>query len=59
MEKLHNKELNDLYSPPNIIRLIKSRRMRLAGRVARMSERKGAYRGGGKPEGREYLEHPR
>jgi len=48
VEKLHNEELDDLYSPQNIIRLIKSRIMRLAVRVARMSERKGAYRGGWK-----------
>ena len=34
--KLHNDELNDLYSSPNIVRVIKSRRMRLAGHVARM-----------------------
>ena len=34
--KLHNEELNDLYSSPNIVRVIKSRRMRLAGHVARM-----------------------
>ena len=37
--KLHNKELNDLYSSPNVIRAIKSRRMRWAGHVARMGER--------------------
>jgi hypothetical protein len=42
--RLHNKELNDLYSPPNIIRVIKSRRMRSAGHVARMGEKRGAYR---------------
>jgi hypothetical protein len=41
---LHNKELNDLYSSPNIIRVIKSRRMRWAGHVARMGEGIGAYR---------------
>ena len=34
--KLHNEELNGLYSPPNIVRVIKSRRMRWAGHVARM-----------------------
>ena len=34
-KKLHNKELNDLYSSPNIVRVIKSRRMRWAGHVAR------------------------
>ena len=38
---LHNKELNDLYSPPNIVRVIKSRRMRWAGHVAHMGEEEG------------------
>ena len=42
--KLHNEELNDLYCLPNIIRVIKSRRMRWAGHVARMGERRGTYR---------------
>ena len=42
--KLHNEELNDLYCSPNTIRLIKSRRMRWVGHVARMVERRGAYR---------------
>jgi hypothetical protein len=42
--KLHNKDLNDLYSSPNIIQVIKSRRMRLAGHVAHMGERRGMYR---------------
>jgi hypothetical protein len=37
--KLHNEELHDLYSSPNIIRIIKSRRMKLAGNVARMGRR--------------------
>jgi hypothetical protein len=36
--KLHNEELHNLYSSPNIIRMVKSRRMRWAGRVARMGE---------------------
>ena len=36
--KLHNEELSDLYSLPNIVRVVKSRRMRLAGHVARMGE---------------------
>ena len=40
----HNEELNDLYSSPNIIRVIKSRRMRWVGREARMAERSGTYR---------------
>jgi len=40
-KKLHNKELNDLYSSPNIVQVIKSRRMRWAGHVARMGEERG------------------
>jgi hypothetical protein len=36
MEKIHNEELHDLYSSPNIVRVIKSRRMRWAGHIARM-----------------------
>ena len=39
--KLHNEELNDLYSSPNIVRVFKSRRMRWVGHVARMGEEKG------------------
>jgi hypothetical protein len=42
--KLRNEELRDLYSSPSIIRMIKSRRMRWAGHVARMGEKKNAYR---------------
>jgi hypothetical protein len=42
--RLHNEELNDLYSSSNIIWVIKSRRMRWAGHVARMGEGRGAYR---------------
>jgi hypothetical protein len=42
--KLHNEELRDLYSSPSIIRTIKSRRMRWAGHVARMGEKRNAYR---------------
>ena len=42
--KLHNEELNDLYCSLYIIRVIKSRRMRWAGHVARMGERRGVYR---------------
>jgi hypothetical protein len=42
--RLHNEELDDLYSSPNIIRVIKSRRVRWAGHVARMGEKRGAYR---------------
>ena len=41
--KLHNEELNDLFSPSNIVQVIKSRRMRYAGHVAHMVERRGAY----------------
>jgi hypothetical protein len=54
--RLHNEELNDLYSSPNIIRVIKSRRLRWAGHVARMGEKRGAYRIlVGSPEGRRPL----
>jgi hypothetical protein len=54
--RLHNKELYALYSSPNIIRVIKSRRLRWAGHVARMGERRGIYRAlVGKPEGRRPL----
>jgi len=54
--RLHNEELNDLYSSPNIARVIKSRRMRWAGHVARMGEERGMYRVlVGKPEGRRPL----
>jgi hypothetical protein len=42
--KLHNEELNKLYSSPSIIRIIKSRRMRWAGHVARMGEKRNVYR---------------
>jgi hypothetical protein len=42
--KLHNEELHNLYSSPNIIRMITSRRMRWAGHVARMGAKKNAYR---------------
>ena len=44
MRKLYNEELNDLYCSPNIVRVIKSRRMRWAGHVASMGERKGVDR---------------
>ena len=43
--KLHNEELNDLYSSPNIVRVIKSKRLRWVGRVARMGERKQTFCG--------------
>jgi hypothetical protein len=42
--KLHNEELNDLYSLPSIVRLVKSRRMRWEGHVARMGEDRGVHR---------------
>jgi hypothetical protein len=58
--KLHNKELNDLYSSPNIVRVIKSRRVRWAGHLARMGERRGVYRVlVGKPRGKRPLGRPR
>jgi hypothetical protein len=58
--RLHNEELNDLYSSPNIIRVIKSRRIRWAGRVARMGAKRGAYRIlVRRPEGRRPLGRPR
>ena len=54
--KLHNEELNDLYPLPNIIQVIRSRRMRWARHVACMGERRGVYRGlVGKPEGKRLL----
>jgi hypothetical protein len=54
--RLHDEELNDLYSSPNIIRIIKSRRMRWAGHVACLGENRGAYRIlVGRPEGRRPL----
>jgi hypothetical protein len=42
--KLHSEELYDLYSSPSIIRIIKQRRMRLAGHVVRIGEKRNAYR---------------
>jgi hypothetical protein len=54
-KKLHNEELRDLYSSPIIIKIIKSRRMRWAGHVARMGIKRNAYRLlVGKPEGKNY-----
>jgi hypothetical protein len=51
--KLHNGELYSLYFAPNIILVIKSRRVRWAGHVARMGERRGAYRSlVGRPDGK-------
>jgi hypothetical protein len=58
--KLHNEELHNLYSSPTIIRMIKSRRLRWAGYVVRMGEKKNAYRIlVGKPEGKRPLGIPR
>jgi hypothetical protein len=55
--KLHNEELRDLYSSPSIIRIIKSRRMSWVEHVARIGEKRNAYRG--KPEGKRPLRRPR
>jgi hypothetical protein len=58
--KLHNEELRNLYSSPSIIRMIKSRRMKWAGHVARMYEKRNVHRiFVGKPGGRKPLERPR
>ena len=58
--RLHNEELNGLYSSPNIVQVIKLRRMRWAGHVARMGEERGAYRVlVGKPEVKRPLGRPR
>jgi hypothetical protein len=57
--KLHNEELNVLYCSPNIVRMIKSRKMRWVGHVARMGESRGVYRVlVGKPEGQRSLGRP-
>ena len=57
---LHNEELNDLYSSPNIVRVIKSRRMRWAGHVTRMGGGRGVHKVlVGKPEGKRPLGRPR
>ena len=57
--KLRNEELNDMYSSPSFVRVIKSRRMRWAGYVARVGEKRGVYRGlVGKPEGKRPLGNP-
>ena len=59
-KKLHNEELSYLYSLPNILRVVKSRRMRWAGRVARMGEGRDVHRVlVGKPEGKRPLGRPR
>jgi hypothetical protein len=58
--KLHNEEFHNLYSSPSIIRIIKSRRMRWAGNVARMGEKRNVYRSlVGKPEGKRPLGRPK
>jgi hypothetical protein len=59
-EKLHNEELHELRSSSSIIRIIKSRRMRWAGHVAQMREKRNVYRSlVGKPEGKRPLGRPR
>ena len=56
----YNEELSDLYSLPNVVRVVKSRRMRWAGHVARMVEGRGVHRVlVGKPEGKRPLGRPR
>jgi hypothetical protein len=58
--KLYNEELHNLYASPNIIRMMKSRRMRWAGHVARMGEKRNPYRIlVGKPERKKPLGRPR
>jgi hypothetical protein len=58
--KLHNDELCNLYSSPNIFRVIKSRRVRWAGHVARLAEGRGVFRVlVGRPEGKRSQERPR
>jgi hypothetical protein len=58
--KLHNKELHELYTSPSITRIIKSRRMRWAGNVARIGKKRNDYRLlMGKPEGKRPLGRPR
>jgi hypothetical protein len=60
MHVVNNEELNYMYSLPNIVRVVKSRRMRCAGHVARMGEDRGVYRVlVGKPEGKRLLGRPR
>jgi hypothetical protein len=65
LRKLHNEELNDLYPSPNVNRVIKSRRIRWSGNVARMGDRRGVYKVRiqkvlvVKPEGKRLLGKPR
>jgi hypothetical protein len=59
-KKLHNEELRALYSSPSMIRIMKARRIRWAGHVARIGEKRNAYRLlVGKPEGRRPLGRPK
>jgi hypothetical protein len=60
IQVMHNEELHNLYSSPSIIRMVKSRRMRWTGHVARMGEKRNAYRIlVGEPEGKRPLRRPR
>jgi hypothetical protein len=60
LRRLYNEELNNVYSSPNCIWVINSRRMIWAGHVSRMGEKRGAYRIlVGRPEGRRLLGRPR
>jgi hypothetical protein len=60
LRKLHKEKLNDLYCLPNIVRVIKLRRMRRVGHVARMGDRRGVYKVlVRKPEGKRPLGRPR
>ena len=59
MEKLHNEEYNDQYCLPNIVRVIKSRRISWVGYVTRMGEKRGVYKASGGTEGKRPLWRPR
>jgi hypothetical protein len=59
LRKLHNEELNDLYSSPNIVRVIKLRRMRWVGHVAQMGEKRGVVFWWGNLRERDHLQDPR
>jgi hypothetical protein len=56
--KLNNEEFHNLYSSPNIVRVIKSRRIRWSGHIARMGEMRNAYNLVGKPDGKRPLRRP-